>query len=72
MTRANAVNEAAVFGVVGSILFSLGGIFSSFLLSRLDFWVAIIISLPLWLVFMYFGMKQFAHGIYTLIEDVQT
>lgn len=71
MTRNDAVGEAAIFGLVGTVLISTGGLIASFLFSRFGLWIGVVPALLVWGLFLYLGMKQFAHGIYAVVEDAQ-
>lgn len=71
MAREDAVTEAALFGVGGIALVSLGNLATSAVFSALDFWLALLPGLLVWIAFAYVGAKQFAKGMYVLLADVQ-
>lgn len=68
-SRDSAVSEAAVFGVAGLALLSVGSLAASALVSALDPWVAVVPALIVWMVAAYVAMRLFAHGVYTVVED---
>ena len=69
MTREEAVGEATFAGFAGIVLLSAGSLVASWILSTLDPWVGAFPAILVWGVFVYYGTKQFAHGIYTIVED---
>ena len=69
MSRDSAVAEAAIFGLVGLVLLSVGSIVASALVSVLDLWVAVLPALLVWGVAAYYAMKQFALGVHTVVAD---
>ncbi|WP_416839485.1 hypothetical protein [Haloferax sp. DFSO52] len=69
MSRHNATTDAAVNGVAGLIIFSVGGAVASFLLTAFGPWLGFVPAMAVWAGCGYFGLKQFAHGIYTIVES---
>ncbi len=69
MSRHSAATDAAFNGVVGLALLSVGSVVASVLLTTLDLWVAFVPALLVWGLFAFFGLKQFAYGIHTIVED---
>lgn len=70
MSRDSATTDAAVNGVVAVVILGLGGALASGLFALFDTSLAILPAFLVWLLFAYFALKQVAHGIYTLVEDV--
>ena len=71
MNRNNTVTSAALFGFVGTILMSIGGVLASASITMLDLWFGVILAFLVWSLFVFFAMKQFANGIYTIVEDAK-
>jgi hypothetical protein len=69
MSRDVAITDAAVNGVAGLLSVSLGGAVASFILAAFGVWVGFVPALIVWAAFGYIGLKQFARGIYTIVED---
>ena len=69
MPRNSAVAEAGIFGLGGAVLLSVGIVVAAALVSTLDFWLAAVPALLVWGVAAYYAMSQFAHGVYTVVED---
>ena len=69
MGRNNTVTTAALFGLAGTILLSVGGVLASVSVTTLDLWFGGTLAVLVWGTFAYFAMKQFANGIYTIVED---
>lgn len=70
MSRDETVAQAALYGLTGLTILSIGnltavGIFYVF--SRTTLLVAVPAVL-VWLISAYYGMRQFAHGIYEIAE----
>ena len=72
MSRHTAATDAAFNGVVGLALLSVGSIVASKLFVSFDPWVAAVPALLVWSVFAFFGLKQFAYGVYTVVEDASS
>lgn len=71
MTREEAVAQAALYGLTGLTLLSVGSVVASglfFMFARATL-LAAVPAMIIWLICAYFGMRQFAHGIYEIIED---
>jgi hypothetical protein len=69
MPRHTAATDAAINGLVGLVLLSIGSIVASALGTIFDPVIAAIPALIVWIVCAFYGLKQFAYGLYTLIED---
>ena len=69
MPRDSAVTEAAIFGLVGTVLLSGGTAVVAALVSTLDLWFAAVPAFVVWTVAAFFAMKQFALGVHTIVED---
>ena len=69
MTRDNTVSTAALFGLAGTVLLSVGGVLASASVTTLDLWLGGTLAVLVWGTFAYLAMKQFANGVYTIVED---
>ncbi|UPV99379.1 hypothetical protein M0R88_12690 [Halorussus gelatinilyticus] len=69
MTRNAAVDEAAVSGLAGAVLLAGGSFVASSIYDALGPWLGIVPALLVWGVGVYYAMKQFANGIYTVVAD---
>ena len=72
MARNDAVREAAFFGLAGTVLVSVGSFVASVIFTALNPWLGAVPAVLVWGVCVFYGMQQFAHGIYTIVEDVRT
>lgn len=71
MARNAAVSEAALNGLAGTVLVSVGSFVASLIFTALNPLFGAVPAVLVWVVCVYYGMKQFAHGVYTIVEDVQ-
>ncbi|WP_435360193.1 hypothetical protein [Haloarchaeobius sp. DFWS5] len=69
MTRDETVEQAAIFGLVGAVIIIVGSTIATVLFSSIDTWVSALPSFLIWAGCVYYGMKQFAQGIYRIVED---
>jgi hypothetical protein len=69
MSRDSAVSTAAFYGFIGLVLFSVGSLIASALISAFSLWFAAVPALLVWSLFGYLGLKHFAYGVYTIVED---
>lgn len=70
MSREDAIGYAAVCGVIGSTVLLAGILVSSLLFDIFDLWMAIIVSLIVWVICSYVGFKQLATGVYEIADEV--
>lgn len=69
MTRDQATSYAAFCGLAGLILVVVGTGVASLLFTAFPVWLAALPALLVWGACVYLGMKQFARGIYEVVDD---
>ncbi|MFC6823981.1 hypothetical protein [Halopelagius fulvigenes] len=69
MPRYAATTDAAINGVVGLVLLSVGSAVAPLIFTSFDPWMSALPAFLVWCVFAYYAMNQFAHGIYTVVEE---
>jgi predicted signal transduction protein with EAL and GGDEF domain len=72
MSRDQALSYAAVCGVAGLVLVATGTALASALVFYAPLWLAVLPALLVWLGCGYLGMKQFARGIYEVVDEAST
>ncbi|UPV73347.1 hypothetical protein M0R89_12410 [Halorussus limi] len=72
MTRTEAVDEAAFSGLAGAALLAGGSFVASSIFEAAGPWLGAVPALLVWGVSVYYAVKQFAHGIYTVVADASS
>lgn len=72
MSRENATTDAAVYGLAGLVIFSVGAAVASFILTAFGPWMGFVPALVVWAGVGYFALKQFANGLYTIVESASS
>ena len=71
MARNEVTDLAALFGLAGTVLVTGGSVIASMLFAKLGPWVGAVPAVLVWGACVFYGMKQFAHGIYAVVEDAK-
>ncbi|WP_049972110.1 hypothetical protein [Haladaptatus cibarius] len=69
MSRQSAATDAAINGIVGIALLSVGTISASVFAIMLNPWLTAVPALLVWATFAFYGFKQFAYGLHTIVAD---
>lgn len=69
MSRSSATTDAAVNGVVAIVIVAIGSAIASGVFGLFDTSLAIVPAFLVWLLSVYLGLRQAAHGLYTIVED---
>ncbi|SIR80466.1 hypothetical protein SAMN05421858_3828 [Haladaptatus litoreus] len=69
MTRQSAATDAAINGIVGIAVLSAGTLSASVVAIMLNPWLTAIPALLIWATFAFYGFKQFAYGLHTVVGD---
>ncbi|AGB34068.1 hypothetical protein Natpe_4373 (plasmid) [Natrinema pellirubrum DSM 15624] len=71
MSRDDTVSQAALYGLTGLTILSIGSLIVVAVFYAFSD-TTLLVAVPLvlvWLISAYYGMRQFAHGLYEIAES---